>query len=390
MIAQLFKQLADTLYIGKDLTEQKSHYLFRLIYSAAGQAALASLYDQEKLEQQSVAQGKQTTKIPSVSIEHFKKSAQQCLAAMIEVHGDISKIVLQDMIESLSNDILKLYLATGYCLHQPNRVLPCAYRSIAFGPLNIVKGLPSLEVRPMSGLCLFNNAISELNEFKQSLQKYSSILEACDKYPLLANNLDKQIKEFNELFELNLGLKPFYEQYIASHNGSFEKLTNDSQCEFLQANNIDFKTCWTFESDKSTSILNFGLGRFTNITPYSYFLYYWHDNGCLYSTIPNFLLENFNNPQTNCENHTLFANAIWHHHHKLGSIKVSTSNELITVSLPCSLPSAESNLLKLVSWPLLKDPNSIRTTNRHTMSICAFYCLYHVLKSQGYSFTEVS
>ena len=57
MIAQLFKQLADTLNIGKDLTEQKSQYLFRLIYSAAGQAALASLYDQEKLEQQSVAQG---------------------------------------------------------------------------------------------------------------------------------------------------------------------------------------------------------------------------------------------------------------------------------------------------------------------------------------------
>ncbi|MCK0515272.1 hypothetical protein MXE38_10535 [Anaerobiospirillum sp. NML120448] len=220
MIAQLFKQLADTLNIGKDLTEQKSQYLFRLIYSAAGQAALASLYDQDKLEQQSVAQGKQTTDTPSVSIEHFKKSAQQCLSAMIEAQGDISKIVLQDMIESLSNDILKLYLATGYCLSKPNRVLPCAYRSLAFGPLNIVKGLPSLEVRPMSGLCLFNNTISELNEFKQSLQKYPSILEACEKYPLLANNLDKQIDQLNELFELNLGLKPFYEQYIASHNGS--------------------------------------------------------------------------------------------------------------------------------------------------------------------------
>lgn len=390
MIAQLFKQLADTLNIGKDLTEQESRYLFRLIYSASGQAALASLYDQEKFEQQSVAQGNQNSDTPSVSIEHFKKSAQQCLSAMIEAQGDSSKVALLDMIESLSNDILKLYLATGYCLSKPNRVLPCAYRSLAFGPLNIVKGLPSLEVRPMSGLCLFNNTISELNEFKQSLQKHQSILEACEKCSLQANNLGKQIEEFNELFELNLGLKPFYEQYIASHNGSFEKLTNDSQCEFLQAHNIDFKTRWTFEADKSTSINNFGLGRFTNITPYSYFLYYWHDNGCLYSTIPNFLLENFNNPQTNSENHKLFANAIWHHHHKLGSIKVSTSNELITVSLPCSLPAAESNLLKLFSWPLLVEPNDISTTNRHTMSVFAFYCLYQALKSKGYSFTEIS
>ena len=205
-----------------------------------------------------------------------------------------------------------------------------------------------------------------------------------------ANNLGKQIEEFNELFELNLGLKPFYEQYIAAHQGSFAKLTNDSQYEFLQAHKIDFKTRWTCEADKSTSINNFGLGRFTNITPYSYFLYYWHENECLYSNIPNFLLENFNNPQTNSENHKLFANAIWHHHHKLGSIKVSTSNELITVSLPCPLPAAESNLLKLFSWPLLVEPNDISTTNRHTMSICAFYCLYHVLKSKGYSFTEVS
>lgn len=392
MIAQLFKQLADTLNIGKDLKEQESRYLFRLIYSAAGQAALASLYDQEKLEQQSVAKGKQTTDTPSVSIEHFKKSAQQCLSAMIEAQGDSSKVALPDMIESLSNDILKLYLATGYCLSKPNRVLPCAYRSLAFGSINIVKGLPSLEVRPMSGLCLFNNTISELNEFKQSLQKYSSILEACEKCSLQANNLGKQIEEFNELFELNLGLKPFYEQYIAAHQGSFAKLTNDShsQCEFLQAHKIDFKTRWTCEADKSTSINNFGLGRFTNITPYSYFLYYWHDSECLYSIIPNFLLENFNNPQTNSENHKLFANAIWHHHHKLGSIKVSTSNELITVSLPCPLPAAESNLLELFSWPLLVEPNDISTTNRHTMSICAFYCLYHVLKSKGYSFTEVS
>ena len=71
MLSRLINQLSDDLIIKQDSREDKEQWIFRLIYSASGQAALASLYDitQKNLGSANGGEGSDSS---FVSVEHLR------------------------------------------------------------------------------------------------------------------------------------------------------------------------------------------------------------------------------------------------------------------------------------------------------------------------------
>ena len=388
MLSRLINQLSDDLNIKQDSREDKEQWIFRLIYSASGQAALASLYDitQKNLGSANGGEGSDSS---FVSVEHFKKQAKKCLNVLIEASSlktfcgvDYKE---QDSfsasINNVVNDIYDTYYDSGYFFHSPYSLYPTPFEKASIEPISLVKGLNSLKVRTMSGLALFNNSKEELLEFKYAYQ---------------GNRLNKStqdgINSFDKLFELNIDLKQFYETYIDSVKDGFTLLNPNHDCEFLNLNYKPHTSYWSKTVTPNATLQNLGLGRFTNCFPHKYFLYYVASGEYYYSMIPAFLLKDFNQPNDNSLNASIFANAILNHNNKLHSIKVVKSDELVYIKLPYALPQAENNLLKLLSWPLASDividksDERIKVLNR-SMTYSAFYCFETILKSKGYTFS---
>lgn len=388
MLSRLINQLSDDLNIKQDSSEDKDQWIFRLIYSASGQAALASLYDitQKNL---SSTNGGEDSDSSFISIEHFKKRAKKCLNALIEASSlqSFCSIDIKDqdsfstIINNVVNDIYHTYSDTGYFFHSPYCLYPTPFEKASIEPITLVKGLNSLKVRTMSGLALFNNSKEELLEFKYAYQ---------------GNRLNKSTQDglnsCDKLFELNIALKQFYETYIDSVKDGFTLLNPNHDCDFLNLNYKPHTSYWSKTVAPNSTLQNLGLGRFTNYAPHKYFLYYVASGAYYYSMIPNFLLNDFNQQNDNSYNASIFANAILNHNNKLHSIKVVKSDELVYINLPYALPQAENNLLRLLSWPLDRDividkpDKKIKVFNR-SMTYGAFYCFETILKSKGYTFS---
>ncbi len=388
MLSRLINQLSEDLNIKQDSSEDKDQWIFRLIYSASGQSALASLYDitQKNLSSTNAGEGNDSS---FISIEHFKKRAKKCLNALIEASNLQSFCGVdykeQDSfsasINNVVNDIYDTYYNTGYFFHSPYSLYPTPFEKASIEPITLVKGLNSLKVRTMSGLALFNNSKEELLEFKDAYQSNS------------LNDLTQDgLNCFDKLFELNITLKQFYETYIDSVKDGFTLLNPNHDCEFLNLNYKPHTSYWSKTVTPNATLQNLGLGRFTNYVPHKYFLYYVASGEYYYSMIPAFLLKDFNQPNDNSLNASIFANAILNHNNKLHSIKVVKSDELVYIKLPYALPQAENNLLKLLSWPLESDyvidksNKRIKVFNR-SMTYSAFYCFETILKSKGYTFS---
>lgn len=388
MLSRLINQLSEDLNIKQDSSEDKDQWIFRLIYSASGQSALASLYDitQKNLSSTNAGEGNDSS---FISIEHFKKRAKKCLNALIEASSlqtfcgvDYKE---QDSfsasINNVVNDIYDTYYNTGYFFHSPYSLYPTPFEKASIEPITLVKGLNSLKVRTMSGLALFNNSKEELLEFKDAYQSNS-----------LNDLTQDRLNSFDKLFELNIALKQFYETYIDSVKDGFTLLNPNQDCELLNINYKPHTSYWSKKVAPNATLQNLGLGRFTNYVPHKYFLYYVASGEYYYSMIPAFLLKDFNQPNDNSLNASIFANAILNHNNKLHSIKVVKSDELVYIKLPYALPQAENNLLKLLSWPLSSDnvidksDKRIKVFNR-SMTYSAFYCFETILKSKGYTFS---
>ena len=388
MLSRLINQLSEDLNIKQDSSEDKDQWIFRLIYSASGQAALASLYDitQKNL---SSANGGEGSDSSFISVEHFKKRAKKCLNTLIEASNLQTFCGVnykeQDSfsasINNVVNDIYYTYYDAGYFFHSPYCLYPTPFEKASIEPITLLKGLNSLKVRTMSGLALFDNSKEELLEFKDAYQSNS------------LNDLTQDgLNSIDKLFELNIALKQFYETYIDSVKDGFTLLKQNSDCEFLNLNYKPHTLYWSKTVTPNATLQNLGLGRFTNYFPHKYFLYYVASGEYYYSMIPDFLLNDFNQQDDNSYNASIFANAILNHNNKLHSIKVVKRDELVYIKLPYELPQAENNLLKLLSWPLASDNEidksgkRIKVFNR-SMTYSAFYCFETILKSKGYTFS---
>ena len=135
---EIFGQLEKDLCVSRGIRESLDDWRRRLIYSALGKLALASVYDQYE------------QKDGPISIQHFLASISgrypyylQILETAPDYLGDIAW---------LKDEMYSIYLSTGAFYHKKNRLSPALSSSASDGGITLLRGFNPLHTYPMSGL----------------------------------------------------------------------------------------------------------------------------------------------------------------------------------------------------------------------------------------------
>lgn len=159
--------------IGKQLNIPRSddnEWACQIVYSVAGQMALASLWDHSE------GSG-------SVSVQYFKNRISQIFDAYETICPEIGFLLPEDK-TCLINEIYSIYLRNGFFYHSAYQVSPAAPAASTVGNLTLYRGnSPDLKLF-MSGLGFYSTQKSNYNGnvekcfvYKSKLLK--SILKNC-------------------------------------------------------------------------------------------------------------------------------------------------------------------------------------------------------------------
>lgn len=363
MHSSVFNKIGHDLHIWQDSNESDSSYYWRLMYSASGAMALASLFDQQ--EEYFYSLKPESTNY--ISVHHFKRNSTNCFRSLLEAQGVESDAQL---LSDISQKQLDTYARTGYCLKAPYKVRSVQKSTLNLGALHVIRGGLNNYIRPMAGLAQIKYT-PELIQLRYYLKTHSAVplIQAINDYEANTISLDS-LESARSFFALSIPLSKVYKDYIdILELVNFAPLNSQENCELYDL--IPGQEHCIF------------LGRFNNHIPANYFYYYRQKDKVYYQEAPKFLINDYYEANYNNKNISLIKNALYQHHNMLKPIKVVRSNELVQLHGPFYLPGSERALLDLLSWPS-KDLDYQKVY----MSLEAFYLFYHLMNYLGYSFNE--
>lgn len=133
------EEIAKTMNIIQDPSEEKEQWARRVVYSICARMALASLWDSE-------SDG-------TVSVQHMKNRILEILEVyQLLLPEIISSDNYGDFNKSIAEDIYSTYLASGFLYHKANRVTSSLYSTINFDNICLVKGIYATSTCYMSGM----------------------------------------------------------------------------------------------------------------------------------------------------------------------------------------------------------------------------------------------
>lgn len=330
--------------IGRQLNIPQSddnEWVCRVVYSVAGQMALASLWDH-------------TEDGGSVSIQHFKSRIGQIFDAYEGIYPKIGFLLPHDKTD-LIEEMYSIYLRNGFFYHSAYQISPAAPATGGNGGLVLHRGIsPDLKLF-MSGLGFYSVQTSTSDRTISSMfglqkQSFESYLEE-----LLAHCEWKQIEwpDNAEFLRLDPPFKWGYWQQIPEKNDRI-------------------------------SLARYG-------EPNKIFVFYRYSNGVFLNIpIPEWRIRDyFSNVPGNYGEYRRIAISLLKKYGTLPEIKTKAKGSLIEIKLGYRLPPSEENFFKLYSWPVRYDFTSKTPQVFTRMMARQIYPMFkHELESMGYCFVE--
>lgn len=330
--------------IGRQLNipySDDNEWICQVVYSVAGQMALASLWDHPEDE-------------GSVSIQHFKSRIGQIFDAYQSVYPKIGFLLPHDKTD-LMEEMYSIYLRSGFFYHSAYQISPAAFVTGGNGSLVLYRGISPDFKLFMSGLGFY------------SIQNLTS---------------DRTISSMFVLQE-----QPFesYLEELLAHC-EWEQIEWPENTEFLRLDPPFTGGYWQQMPEKNGRI---SLARYGE--PNKIFVFYRYSNGTfLNAPIPEWRLRDyFSNVQGDYGEYRRIAISLLKKHGTLPEIKAKARGSLIEIKLGYRLPPSEENFFKLYSWPVRYD-FTLKTSQVFTrMMTRQIYLMFkQELESIGYCVVE--
>ena len=344
-----------------------TEFCARVVYSAFGRLALASLWDSDD-ERENNENG--------ISVIHFKKRLGKLLKSYLTLFPDIKECLCgtsesqnaaekdpipedwkaedpfpDEKLDPLMTEIYSIYLKTGYFYHCDYRLVPAVERSESCGELLLVRGGKITRKLGMSGLGTWEEL--ESSESPTKRQENPSKVMAMFQIPK-----ENHAEVFREL----------------EQNANWKEMTlNDQYVEYLNLTPKQYSKYWQPAPVQDGRI---SLLRTNGNSKKRYWLYRFRDGKRESRELPDWKTEGLE--------YRRIAAAILNEYGELPPIRYKKEGDLVFVTLNYLLPSAEQNFFKLWSWPQWKKNWEF---NR-SMSLGIFEIFQQILKSRGYRFEE--
>jgi len=326
---ELLLEIGQELNIKKGVSEPNELWKERIVYSAIGRMALASLWDIDGDNK-------------SVSITHFKHRIERLLYAYKELYPKcMQRFIISD--EELSNEIYKVYTEAGFLYHSPNRISSTAEVEAKAGTMVCVRGANLKRNVYISGLGTYNRA--KVNPLQCTLQ---------------------QVFRFQRQT-----LKEYWQQVITTDNW----LVIDPQMrkEYLRLEAPFSRGYWKDTPDKDGCI---SLLRFGHPGQQLYFLYRYINGQYKGSALPEWMVKEYK--------YRRVATALLAGNGTLPGVTYSIDGDVVNIRLNYLLPPEEMNFLKAYSWPqsFLKLPCDFNRVMQKEI----FFAFKEELEKIGYHF----
>lgn len=330
--------------IGKQLNIPKSNdneWVCQVVYSVAGQMALASLWDHSEDD-------------GSVAIQHFKNRMGEIFEAYESLHPQIRLLLPQDKTD-LIGEMYDIYLRSGFFYHSAHQLSPAAPAMGGNGGIVLHRGFsPDLKLF-MSGLGFY------------SLQDSTPDRTILSMFGLQGQSLESYLEELLT-------------------NCKWEQIKWPENAEFLRLDPPFNRGYWQQAPEKSDRVSIARYGELNKI-----FVFYRYDKGLfLNAQIPGWRIRDyFLNVPGNYDEYRRIAISLLKNYGTLPAIKMRARGELIEIKLGYRLPPSEENFFKLYSWPVRYD-FTLKTPQVFTrlMARQIYPMFKHELESIGYSFEE--
>lgn len=332
--SNVIERISNSLRIDRGRQEDGNLWKARVIYSAAGRIALASLWDVPEDEQ-------------SISITHFKRRAEREIKALTSSSIELEKIFI-DNIEAIVNEIYEIYINTGYMYHTSNHIEPIPDIITPAGKYYLLRGCALQENIYMSGLGLYGEASLE--------NKYT------------------EASSVNELFQIpQMSLTNYIEKLLSY--AEWNEFRFHEHVEFLKMKPPFTGGYWSREEDRSGLV---SLLRIGQPGSYIYYLYKYGDGGIEVSSLPQWMTDKFEYRQIACcllsRRDMLPATVYWN------------DGELTHFHIGYLYPPRIQSFLKLYSWPEFM--NHFPSDFRRVMTKEVFDVCRTSIEALGYSFIK--
>lgn len=294
--AGLLSGISKELNIARGPNEPSLKWMARVIYSAVGQVALASLFD---LQEDNTP----------VSIIHFKRRIELLFCSYLSIYPEVQKVFAITP-EKLSSEMYNTLESNGCIYHSPNRISYSAFKCGGNHDIHFLRGAP------------LNKAV-----FRSGLGAY-----------LPQQNTTIQ----NTILSLfNISSTPLADQW--------KQITRDlvwsataipAKAEYLRTAPPFSRGYFSEKPDRDGRI---SLLRTENDGPYMYFFYRFTNGMISASQVPIWLTDNYEYRKlSNCCLHSLgsLPPAIYH-----------IDGDIVNLQLQYLYPPAEQNMIQLYSWP---------------------------------------
>ncbi len=338
MMNNLIESIGEQLNIPKS---DGSDWLCRVVYSVAGQLALASLWDRREDES-------------SVSIQHFKGRIAQIFEAYEDIDNKVKYGFPTDK-SILIDEMYSIYKRNGFLYHSAYQIAPAAHRTARCGNILLHRGFSPDEKLYMSGLGFY------------SFQKDTATGSIADMFGLQKQSFEGYLDELLSF-------------------GEWEPIDWPDNTEFLRLDPPFSKGYWQQVPHKDGRI---SLARYGE--PNKIFVFYRYHNGeYQQKMIPEWRIRDyFSNTANKYSEYRRIATALLKRYNTFPDITVKSSGGLVVIHVGYRFPPAEEEFFKLYSWPA--SYNFVEAapqvfTRKMTKQI---YPLFkHELEAVGYRFVE--
>lgn len=330
----VIEKIGNELGIARGNQEEDSQWKSRIIYSAAGRIALASLWDVSEDEQ-------------AISIIHFKRRAERELKALISSSSVLGRIY-DGITEAIIDEIYSIYLNAGYIYHTPNHIEPVPEKVVSVGKNCLIRGSALQESVHMSGLGLYS----------QSTLK--------DKY--------NTVNSVNELFKLPQIMLTDYINKLLKY-AEWKVFGVEERAEYLRMSPPFSGGYWCKEADKTGGI---SLLRIGQPGRHIYYLYKFENKSILSSPLATWMTDGYEYRQIAC--------GLLMQNNKLPMTRYMQDGRLVHIHIGYLYPPAIQNFVKLYSWP--ETMNHFPSDFRRVMTGDLFEVFRMIIEPLGFGFMK--
>lgn len=327
--------IAKDCNITKGFKEADEIWKQRIIYSAIGRLALASVYD---------LQDDDASKPQSVRIEHMKNRIKN----VCEMYSDLYPEILSEWnADNLSKEMYELYKNAGYFYHVNHRVVPA---------MDICA--TCFYIKYMRGSC-FEPGIK-----MSGLGMYMDSSEAGD------------VDEIKGMFGLEeTTLDVLWKKVIL---GRVWRIGRENDVEYMRMRPPFTKGYWEKRIPIKDGI---SILRTCNDGRNLYYLYKLEDGNVYVSQLSDWMIKQ--------KRYRVLMNACLQQYSTLPKISYVDYGDVVYVNFRYLLPYRELNFCKLFSWPQFFRGDKIQDDFNRIFSKNVFKSLKSILMKQGYSFQRI-